>query len=288
MDPKKYIVACINGLPPSESVVQFGAWVSKYSDKKLMIYHGIDPQRNEKDINLSGSIGLGAKEELLKEIVEIEFEQNRLLLKKAKLILETAKHQVLKTGAEEPITTLEHGHLIENLLSFKEQISLAIIGRYGQHHQGEASKGKVGHKVEALIRSLEQPVLVVSEEFKVPKKAIIAFDGSDASMKALKFICERPIFKQLEIDVVYVGELNEKSQSFLKQAEDMLTKQKIKNKVVTLQGNPSDEILNYVQQNQIDFIAMGAFGHNWLHDFILGSFTSKMLAKNNKPLLLIR
>lgn len=288
MDLKKYIVACINGLPPSESVIQYGAWASKYSNKQLMLYHTLDHQRTEKDINLSGSIGLGAKEELLKEIVELEFQQNKILLKKANLVLESAKQQVLKTGVDEPITQLEHGRLIENLMAFKQSISLAIIGRYGQRHQGQASERAVGHKVEALIRSLEQPVLVVSNDFVIPKKAVIAFDGSKASFKALKFVSERPIFKTLEIDVVYVGESNEKSQDFLKQANDMLTNQSIKNKIVSLQGEPATEILKYVEQNSIDLIAMGAFGHNWLHDFIIGSFTSKMLAQNQKPLLLIR
>ncbi|MCH2533021.1 MAG: universal stress protein [Bdellovibrionales bacterium] len=288
MDQKKYIVACINGFPPSESVIQYGAWISKHSDKELMLYHCLDPQRKEADIDMSGSIGLGAKEDLLKEIVELEFEQNKILLKKAKLILESAKQQVLNAGANEPKTTVEHGRLIENLLSFKDEISLAIIGRYGQHHQEANKKGVVGHNVEGVIRSLEQPVLVVSKEFSPPKKALIAFDGSKASLKALNFICERPIFKNIEIDVVYVGEDNENSQSLVSMAKTMLTDNNVKNKTVILKGEPEKAILNYADKNQIDFIAMGAFSHNWIHDFIIGSFTSKMLTLNDKPLLLIR
>jgi nucleotide-binding universal stress UspA family protein len=33
---------------------------------------------------------------------------------------------------------------------------------------------------------------------------------------------------------------------------------------------------------------MGAFGHHWLCDMIVGSFTSKMLTLSQKPLLLVR
>ncbi|MFU8788635.1 MAG: universal stress protein, partial [Methylobacter sp.] len=38
----------------------------------------------------------------------------------------------------------------------------------------------------------------------------------------------------------------------------------------------------------IDMTVMGAFGHTRIRDWLLGSFTVKMLTHSNKPLLLLR
>ena len=44
-----------------------------------------------------------------------------------------------------------------------------------------------------------------------------------------------------------------------------------------------------IKQGQlIDLTIMGAFSHNRFRDFLLGSFTAKMLAATNRPLLLLR
>ena len=41
-------------------------------------------------------------------------------------------------------------------------------------------------------------------------------------------------------------------------------------------------------ENDIELTLMGAFSHNRFRDLLLGSFTAKMLAATNRPLLLLR
>jgi len=47
-------------------------------------------------------------------------------------------------------------------------------------------------------------------------------------------------------------------------------------------------LCDYQAQHEIDMTVMGAFSHTRFHDWLLGSFTEKMLTQSPKPLLLLR
>ncbi len=53
-------------------------------------------------------------------------------------------------------------------------------------------------------------------------------------------------------------------------------------------GIPEQVLSEYQGQKGIDMTVMGAFGHTRIHDWLLGSFTVKMLTNSRKPLLLLR
>jgi len=55
-----------------------------------------------------------------------------------------------------------------------------------------------------------------------------------------------------------------------------------------LPGKPEQVLCEYQKDQSIDMIVMGAFSHTLIHDLLLGSFTAKMLAYPQKPLLLLR
>src|SRR5690554_5819812 len=146
---KKYVLSCINGYPPSEAVIDYGCWLAKTMNRGLKLFHAIDNQYHENETDLSGSIGLGAREEMLEEYVKVEREHNKLLQRKSKLILESAKLHALKKGVGDINLCSRKGRLLDNILDFKDDLSIAVIGKYGKRHQG-ASSGEtaVGHKVE--------------------------------------------------------------------------------------------------------------------------------------------
>ena len=51
---------------------------------------------------------------------------------------------------------------------------------------------------------------------------------------------------------------------------------------------PGKAILDYAEQNNIDLIVMGAFGHSRIHDLILGGTTAYIIRKSSIPILLQR
>jgi nucleotide-binding universal stress UspA family protein len=284
----KNILCCINGFKPSETAIDYGSWLSKTSQYTLKLFHAIDTQYTDNEADLSGSIGLGAKEELLKEFVETEHQQNKLLQRRGRIILDGGARRAQSNGVLKVDQCLRKGKVIENILDLKEKISIIVLGKYGEKHQSLQDKSAVGHKVESIVRSLEKPILIVADDFKEPKSMCLAFDGSEGSRKALGFVAQNPSFQKLEIHLVYVGPESESLKTGLNAAQKILEGASISSKTIFLQGEVGETLKDYVQKNEISILAMGAFGHSWLRDMVMGSITSKMISIMRTPVLLVR
>ena len=53
-------------------------------------------------------------------------------------------------------------------------------------------------------------------------------------------------------------------------------------------GNPVDEILQEVENNSYDMVVMGAHGHGFLEDTLLGSVSRRVVRRCKTPVLVIR
>lgn len=284
-----YVLACINGHPPSESVIDYSSWLAKTMNSGLKLFHAIDNQFHDNSADLSGSIGLGAREDLLAEIVKIEHEQNKLLQQKSKLILESAKLYAEKSGIKDLKVCLRKGRVLDNILDFKNDLSMAVIGKYGKNHQGMSSKkSPIGHKVESIVKKVHLPILIVSEPFIEPKSITLSYDGSVGAIKVLDFLSTNFKGSLINFEVVYFGEDNEKNQKMLLVAKDKLAKSGFKVELKIITESTEDSLPNYLANSKSDILAMGAFGHGVLHDIFVGSFTLKMIQKSSKPILLVR
>ena len=139
-------------------------------------------------------------------------------------------------------------------------------------------------------------------------KILVAFDGSELSIKALnEAIAMGKENEALEIDVVtalnptaqissalvYASILNE----LRKEAVDMLAgiseklsvqlpNHKVKTKV--LEGNPGNEIIEYADENDRDLIIMGSRGLNGLREWFLGSVSHAVLQRSHCPVLIVK
>ncbi len=53
-------------------------------------------------------------------------------------------------------------------------------------------------------------------------------------------------------------------------------------------GDPTDEIVRWVERNGCDLVAMGTHGHRWLGDLFLGFTASRVQHAVSVPVLLLR
>lgn len=286
----KKIIACVNGYDPSETVCDYAGWVAHQTKTAIKLVHTLDQQVEqivEKTADLTGNLSLGERDELLDELVEVEHEQKKLMLRRGKIVLEKSKRHIEKNGPLEIEKTLLHGRLQPNLIEMKEQISLLIIGRYGQAHFEQNATG-VGHKVEGVIRSLETPILVVVKPFVEPKKVMIAYDASAGSQKTISYVASSQLFTHSTIHLVHVGKMDESFTALWQQAQKDLQSCCEKLEVTNLEGQTSQALTQYQADQKIDLTIMGAFGHHWLRSFLIGSTTSEMLSQSKGALLLVR
>jgi len=280
------VVSCIDGSTFTEAVCDYSAWMAKGTNAPLKFLHTVEQSSTPAVADLSGAIGLGASEDLLNELTEVEQSRSRLLVKKGNLMLQAAKKKAEDAGVHTVELRQQKGGLAESLIEMEEQIRVLVIGIRGTAH--DSGRAGLGAQLETVIRSLHKPILVVNKEFSKPEKIMLAFDGSKGSRKALEIVASNPLFKSTPCHLVHVGDQTNVADKLLEEAADVLRAAEIETTTARLSGKTENSLAAYQSEQNIDLTLMGAFSHTRVRDFILGSFTAKMLQKTQRPLLLLR
>lgn len=277
-----YVLCCVDGKNYSQSACDYAVMISNNMNLPLKFLNIIEHSSKVKKLNLSGSIKLGEKDDLLQEYTNEETTKSQYAIKIGKELLNTLKQKALQTCKNEVTILQIHGDVIETILDYEKEVSILVIGIKSHEEH------KIGENVKDIIRAIHKPVLLVNSEFVEPKKLLIAYNGSNESKKLLNETSLKPIFKNIKRDIVNINEDKTLSFKLLNEAKEIFAKQNIEVDTSVLSGEPKEAIFNYFEQNNCDILAMGAFGHSRLKEFILGSFTSEMLGKIKKPILLFR
>lgn len=284
---KNLVLAGIDGSSLTHAVCDYAAWLAQKVDAPLKLLHTIDHHPEATDhTDLTGNIGVDSRDHLMDELTQLEQQRSKLRLQQGKQFLQAAKVRVMQAGILDPITSQRHGSLVESLIELESELRVLVIGVRGKVHENQPDK--IGAKLESIVRSLHKPILVANADFKVPERIMLAYDGSQASEKALDMVANSPLYKGLTCHLVCVSKDEGKGQLLEIAANKLHLAGGIEVIAKKLVGKPELALSEYQEQKAIDMTVMGAFGHTRIHDWLLGSFTVKMLTHSAKPLLLLR
>lgn len=282
----KNIIACIDGSAMSASVCDAAAWASNKLEAPLSLLHVLEKTISPENENLSGTIGLGAREALLEQLTELDEKRSRVALEHGKHMLEDARQRVTELGVNDIFIQQRHGSLLESLTELEPDMRLLVLGRLGEDH--DVAAHTIGSQLESVIRALHVPILVTVGEFQAPKNYIIAYDGSETANKAIDRVAASPLLKGLEGHIVMVGDDNETNKNALSRATDILTKHEHTVQPALVQGEVFESLKAYRQKAGIEMMIMGAYGHSRVRQFFLGSNTQTMISNSTIPLILLR
>jgi nucleotide-binding universal stress UspA family protein len=282
------ILAGIDGSSLTNAVCDYAAWIAQKIDAPLKLLHTIDHHPEQANLtDLTGNIGIDSRDHLMEELTRLEQQRSKLRLQQGKRLLQAARERVMQAGIPDPITNQRHGSLVESLIELESDIRVLVIGVRGKMHENQPDK--TGAKLESIIRSLHKPILVVNAEFKAPERIMLAYDGSPAAEKALDMVATSPLYTGLVCHLMCVSKDEGKGQQLLEAAANKLhLAGGIEVIAKKLLGKPELALSEYQDQEGIDMTVMGAFGHTRIHDWLLRSFTVKMLTHSLRPLLLLR
>ena len=280
------VIACIDGSKVTLAVCDASSWAAQQLDAPVTLLHVLDKSAYPIESDLSGNIGLGTREYLLNEMVELEARRGKLALEQGKYMLQDAKIRVVEKQPSRMVATLQrHGDLVETLLEQESHARLVVMGRQGEQHQDQAQA--IGSHLENVIRTLKQPILVVMDEFTAPTRFMIAYDGSITAKKALNQVLTSPLLKGLECHLVMVSDDQSLATAELALvAESLMADFNVVSAVC--QGEVQTALEIYQLEHQIDLMVMGAYGHSRIREFFVGSNTTRMISKSHIPLLLLR
>lgn len=283
---RSIVLACIDGSDYTEAVVDYAAWVAKTVEAPLKLLHNSE-RRPAAVFDLSGSIGLGAREELLNELTELESRRSKIMLKGGKAMLEQAAAKAQLHGLEDISSLQQHGDLTDSLIEMETEIRVLVLGIRGEDHSGTSKT--IGAQLETVIRAMHRPVLVVNRPYtKTPERLMLAYDGSEASKKALLMIASSPLYRNMVCHVVHVSHNESAAHPLLSEAVGALGRAGVKVIEALIQGDVVQALTQYQVENDIDLTVMGAFGHTRLRELIFGSLTVNMMTGSTVPMLLLR
>ncbi|MDW0117729.1 universal stress protein [Sporosarcina thermotolerans] len=136
-------------------------------------------------------------------------------------------------------------------------------------------------------------------------KIAVAIDGSENALRAARHaIALAKLYPEATLDVIFVADYNKaKDDRLLSQNEESLLvkrKQKmepvldmardagVKANMIVLKGNPSQEIINYVNSEAMDQLVLGSRGLNAFQEMVLGSVSHKVMKHVNCPVTVVK
>jgi len=282
------IIACIDGSSHTDSVCDLSSWVASNTNLAVSLLHVAVPHADmEAKIDCSGTIGLGAKSGLLKELTEIDEAHGKMEQKKGQIMLEHANDELAAKDIKKVEMLHRRGSLVETIEELESDAELIVMGKCGENT--DDISGKIGVNLERVARAIHKPLLVATKNVKPIIRFLIAYDGSPSSKKAVEYAVGNPLLKGLECHLLKVCEESGKAEAILKQAEDSLVGAGFTVHATLQKGKPVKAIVSdYIKKNDIDLLVIGAYGHSKIRSLILGSTTTALINKSNIPVLLFR
>lgn len=280
------LLACTDGSRYADSVCHYVSWFSNKLSVGADLLHVLRRHSDyESASNLSGAIGLGARSELLEELTRVDEERGKLDQEKGKLILKHAQSVIEEAGVS-PVNTLHRrGSLVKVIQELEERYEMVFIGKRGEH----ANMGStiLGSNLEKVARGVSKPLFLASETIRPLKKILLAYDGKSSTLKAIDFFVKHSAFNELECHLISVDSSGDID---LSGPEDQLKQAGYSVSAQSIQSDASVEsvISSYVSEHEIDLLAIGAYSHSPLRQFLLGSTTASLIVQCHIPLLLFR
>ena len=127
------------------------------------------------------------------------------------------------------------------------------------------------------------------QTFAPIERLLVAYDGSPTGKRVLNFLVDSAEgFKDIDIHLLTVAKADTDKSQELAAAQTMLQQAGLTSTTTLVSGEPEKAISDYIEQNQISLLLMGAYGHSRIRHLVIGSTTGQLLRSVQVPVLLFR
>lgn len=288
MNTHDTVYACIDGLATTHAVVDGACWAAQRLRAPMALLHTLQrPEPMPPVGDYSGVIGMGAQDVLLQRLNTLDEERSQVAQQAARRMLAEAQAHAEAAGVPSPQVLLRHGELTDVLLEQEPSARLFVLGR--QHCATAARKLRLDYRVEGVIRSVRQPVLVMTApDFTAPRGFVIAFDGSDTARRAVHAVARSPLLQGMAGLLALAGEPTLEMLQALQDAQDHLEQAGFEVVTQIVPGVPEQALPALLQARGNMLLVLGAYGHSRIRQLIVGSTTTALLRLCTVPVLVLR
>lgn len=136
-------------------------------------------------------------------------------------------------------------------------------------------------------------------------KIAVAIDGSENALRAAKHaIMLVQYLPEAHLEIIYVADYNKaKNERLLTQSPESLMLRReqkvhptlelakdvgVKTMITMLKGNPSQELIKYVNEENVDQLIIGSRGLNTFQEMVIGSVSHKVMKHVNCPVTIVK
>ncbi|MBE9223719.1 universal stress protein [Cyanobacterium stanieri LEGE 03274] len=283
------ILLCTDGSSYGENSYKYTAWIAKRLGIKQVDVLSVTDNRARNQSsqgNWSGSLSLGASDELLEKLVELDHQRAKLNHVRAKVILDHAKEMLTREGIEDVNSIHRTGFVADTVKDLEPETDLIVLGKRGEN--AEYNSIHLGANLERIVRVSSKPCFVTPRDFYPIDRVLIAYDDSATSSRILNFLRENPFIQDLEVHMVMVNKSDSDGGAKLDRAVTLLNDANFTVQFSLLKGEEESAIASYIEQHKINLLIMGAYGHSRIRNLIIGSTTIQLLRSTRIPALLFR
>jgi len=219
----------------------------------------------------------------------------------------TSARETLEAHGEQPTSALERGDPAETIarVASEGDYDLIAMATHGRSGIARMIRGSVAERV---LRHAEVPVYLATHK-SLPRstnsvnfqRVLIPLDGSKLAASILPLVL--PIVQDSEAEVVLLHidspskdsthpvpevaarKAQKRAESSLKDVHDKLEAAGVKTHVLGAYGDPAEQILDAVERQSADLLAMCSHGRTGLSRWRFGSVAEKVLREARCPLL---
>lgn len=273
------IVAFIDGSIYGRSVIDYTAWLARAQDAAVELVHVVasNDLRAEQiaQMHPTGPVLIAGDATLDAQIDE--------LAQQGRAQLDEAREQLEAAGVFGVQTRMLEGPVALHMAEAAGRASIVIAGKRGEH--ADLARLPLGANLERLVRRVPVPVLAVPRRFRPTGKMLVAIDATATPAPAVEALA-RGILPRAPLGLLHVGTETDEARAALDRAAQQLEAAGFQVSSEIAAGDPRLVVPQRVVSDDIDLLAIGAFGGSRLKSLILGSLATELVRACQVPVLL--
>ncbi|MDZ7822755.1 MAG: universal stress protein [Ahrensia sp.] len=279
------LIALVDGSLYSVSVCHYAAWIAQRAKIDVKLYHVLGRRGGGEKQDLSGSIRLGGREDLLEKLSELDAQSAKINHVRGRAILDDGR-EIIEAAGVSVETRLRQGDLIDTIVEKEKNAELIVVGKRGE--AADFAKLHLGSNLERIVRASSKPVFIANREFKPVSKVLLAFDGGASSLKAVEYLAQNALCAGLPVTLVHAGNDTPAIRKSLDYAVALMARGNMVASTLIEEGRPETVFSKLVENDGYDLVVMGAYGHSRIRTMIIGSTTSEMIRTCKVPVFIMR
>jgi nucleotide-binding universal stress UspA family protein len=269
----KRILVALSGTPYTPAAVRYALELAAHHGAEVTGVTLIDPRRLE-DVGAVPLGGGSAAHDLAAHRMQVTAEhiEEQISAFEAACRDSETVHQVLR----------ETGDTLQELLSRWRYHDLTIVGLrglfdYGVLHDSDS-------RLELLMQSGVRPILAVTEAHRPIRRALVAYNGSMESARAMKHFVQMAPWPKVELRIACFGQDADEAAPLLDAAAGYCRSHGHEVQTDCAPGDPKQELLRYAHAAHADLLVLGSTGRSRLARLIMGSTARLAVREADIPL----